>query len=46
MRPDLASYVVFGPAQTTLGEMVRVAGSHWAVKGGFHLIPIQVAPGP
>lgn len=29
---DLAYYVVFGPADTTLEELVRVAGTRWAIE--------------
>jgi SRSO17 transposase len=29
---ELAYYVVFGPAATTLDELVRVAGSRWAIE--------------
>jgi SRSO17 transposase len=29
---DLAYYVVFGPAATTLEEVVGVAGSRWAIE--------------
>lgn len=34
---DLAYYVVFGPADTTLAEMVRVAGSRWAIEESFEM---------
>lgn len=35
-RPEeLAYYVCFGPAQTTLLELVRVAGMRWAIEEGF-----------
>ena len=30
---DLASFVCFGPARTPLRELVRVAGSRWAIEG-------------
>ena len=29
---DLAYYVVFGPADTSLAELVRVAGTRWAIE--------------
>jgi SRSO17 transposase len=32
---DLAAYVVFAPAATTLEELVRVAGSRWAIEVCF-----------
>jgi SRSO17 transposase len=32
---ELAFYACFGPARTTLAELVRVAGSRWAVEEGF-----------
>jgi len=32
---DLAYYVVFGPASTTLEEMVSVAGTRWTIETGF-----------
>lgn len=32
---DLAAYVVFAPAVTTLGELVRVAGSRWTIEVCF-----------
>lgn len=34
---DLAHYVVFGPAETTLVEIVRVAGSRWAIEENFEM---------
>jgi SRSO17 transposase len=35
-RPEeMASYVVFAPRKTTLGEMVRVAGRRWAIEESF-----------
>lgn len=34
---DLAYYVVFGPAQTTLEELVRVAGSRWHIESCFEV---------
>jgi len=32
---DLAYYVGFGPAATPLAELVRVAGTRWAIETGF-----------
>ncbi|HEX5632931.1 MAG TPA: IS701 family transposase, partial [Gemmatimonadales bacterium] len=32
---DLAHYVCFGPARTTLAALVRVAGVRWAIEEGF-----------
>ena len=32
---ELAYYVCFGPAETTVGELVRVAGTRWAIEEGF-----------
>jgi len=32
---ELAFYVCFGPARTTLAELVRVAGTRWTVESGF-----------
>jgi SRSO17 transposase len=35
-KPDeLAYYVCFGPAETTLEELVRVAGMRWTIEEGF-----------
>jgi len=34
-EPETAYYVCFGPAATGLGELVRVAGTRWAIEGGF-----------
>ena len=34
---DLAYYVVFGPAETTLATMVRVAGSRWAIEESIEM---------
>jgi SRSO17 transposase len=31
----MAYYVCFGPADTTLDELVRVAGSRWAIEESF-----------
>jgi SRSO17 transposase len=32
---DLAYYVCFGPAETPLPELARVAGTRWAIEEGF-----------
>jgi SRSO17 transposase len=32
---ELAYYVCFGPAETTLLELVQVAGTRWAIEEGF-----------
>lgn len=32
---EMAYYVVFGPAETTLEEMVKVAGMRWAIEESF-----------
>ena len=32
---ELAYYRVFGPAETPVGEMVRVAGRRWTSEEGF-----------
>jgi SRSO17 transposase len=32
---ELAYYVCYGPARTTLAELVRVAGARWMVESGF-----------
>ncbi len=34
---DLAYYVVFGPAETTLAEMVRVAGRRWTIEESIEM---------
>ncbi len=35
-QPDeLAYYVVFAPANTSLAELVRVAGARWTIEEGF-----------
>jgi SRSO17 transposase len=39
---DLAYYLVFGPAGTTLAEMVRVAGSRWTIEECFELAKDEV----
>jgi SRSO17 transposase len=39
---ELAYYVCFGPAPTTLAELVRVAGSRWAVEECFQAAKDQV----
>lgn len=33
--PELAYYVCSGPAATTLADLVRVAGTRWAIEEGF-----------
>lgn len=32
---DIAYYVCFGPADTQIGELVRVAGTRWAIEESF-----------
>jgi SRSO17 transposase len=32
---EIAYYVCFGPADTTIGELIRVAGSRWAIEESF-----------
>ena len=32
---EQAYYVCYGPARTTLGELVRVAGQRWTIEEGF-----------
>jgi SRSO17 transposase len=39
---ELAFYACFGPAPTTLAELVRVAGSRWAVEECFQAAKDQV----
>lgn len=39
---DLAAYVVFAPAATTLLELVRVAGSRWAIEVCFEAAKSEV----
>ena len=39
---ELAYYACFGPARTTLVELVRVAGSRWAVEECFQAAKDQV----
>ena len=39
---ELAFYACFGPARTTLAELVRVAGSRWAVEESFQAAKGQV----
>ena len=42
-RPgELAYYVCYGPADTTLGELVRVAGTRWAIEECFEEAKGQV----
>ena len=39
---ELAYYVCYGPADTTLGELVRVAGTRWAIEECFEEAKGQV----
>src|ERR671930_2514 len=39
---ELAFYACFGPARTTLAELVQVAGSRWAVEESFQAAKDQV----
>jgi len=39
---DLAYYVVFAPAGTTLTTLVRVAGTRWAIEEGFEIAKGEV----
>ena len=39
---ELAYYVCFGPAETTLAELVRVAGTRWAIEECFEEAKGQV----
>ena len=39
---DLAYYVVFAPAGTTLATLVRVAGTRWAVEESFAIAKGEV----
>jgi SRSO17 transposase len=39
---ELAFYACFGPARTTLAELVRIAGIRWAVEECFHAAKDQV----
>src|SRR6185503_7352415 len=42
-KPDqLASYVVFGPADTTLATLARVAGRRWAIEECFEIAKQEV----
>ena len=43
---ELAYYVCYGPADTTLGELVRVAGTRWAIEECFEEAKGQVGLGP
>jgi hypothetical protein len=43
---ELAFYACFGPARTTLAELVRVAGSRWAVEESFQAGQDRGRPGP
>lgn len=39
---ELAYYVCFGPEETTLEELVKVAGTRWAIEEGFETAKGQV----
>jgi SRSO17 transposase len=39
---ELAFYACFGPARTSLAELVRVAGARWAVEECFQAAKDQV----
>jgi SRSO17 transposase len=39
---ELAYYVCFGPGDTTLEELVEVAGTRWAIEEGFEAAKGQV----
>lgn len=39
---ELAYYVVFGPRDTTLDEMVRVAGMRWRIESSFEVAKAQL----
>ena len=39
---ELAYYICYGPADTTLGELVRVAGTRWAIEECFEEAKGQV----
>ena len=39
---ELAFYVCYGPARTTLTELVQVAGARWMVEGSFQQAKGQV----
>jgi SRSO17 transposase len=42
-RPDeIASYFVFGPADATLEQVARVAGTRWQVEQAFELAKGEV----
>ena len=41
---ELAYYVCFGPAETTLAELVRVAGTRWAIEECFEEAKGQSLP--
>ena len=41
---ELAYYVCFGPAETTLAELVRVAGTRWAIEQCFEEAKGQSLP--
>jgi hypothetical protein len=39
---ELTYYACFGPAQTTLAGLVRVAGARWAVEECFETGPVRL----
>jgi SRSO17 transposase len=39
---ELAAYVVFAPQDTTLEEVVRVAGTRWTIESGFEAAKSEV----
>ena len=39
---DLAYYVVFGPAETSLATLARVAGQRWTIEEGFEVAKQEV----
>lgn len=41
-EPDLTAYAVFAPRDTPLSELVRVAGSRWAVATAFEMAKGEV----
>jgi SRSO17 transposase len=41
---DIAYYVCFGPAGTTIDELVRVAGSRWAIEESFQTAKNETGP--
>ena len=43
---DLAYYLCFGLAGTTIDQLVRIAGSRWAIEECFALRQERTGPGP